>query len=141
MNRQIIEAIETEQVRACFPVMHELRPHHDEASFVAQVETQFQQGYRMVSALCGGRVRGVAGFRVLENLAWGRFLYVDDLVTTAAEHGAGHGSALIDWLIAEARRLNCVQFHLDSGVQRYGAHRFYLHKGMDITCHHFALVP
>jgi hypothetical protein len=29
--------------------------------------------------------------------------------------------------------------HLDSGVQRFAAHRFYLARRMDITCHHFAL--
>jgi hypothetical protein len=28
---------------------------------------------------------------------------------------------------------------LDSGVQRFGAHRFYLRRRMDITSHHFAL--
>lgn len=32
------------------------------------------------------------------------------------------------------------ELHLDSGVQRYGAHRFYLRHGMDITSHHFRLV-
>ena len=28
---------------------------------------------------------------------------------------------------------------LDSGVQRFPAHRFYLGQGMAITAHHFAL--
>ena len=41
--------------------------------------------------------------------------------------------------VAEARRRGCAQFHLDSGVQRFDAHRFYLHKGMNISAHHFAM--
>lgn len=61
------------------------------------------------------------------------------LVTRAADHGAGYGSALFDWLTNEARSAGCAQLHLDSGVQRFGAHRFYLHKGLDITSHHFAV--
>jgi hypothetical protein len=28
---------------------------------------------------------------------------------------------------------------LDSGVQRFGAHRFYLRRRMNITSHHFAI--
>lgn len=38
-----------------------------------------------------------------------------------------------------AREKDYDQFHLDSGVQRFGAHRFYLTKRMDISSHHFAL--
>lgn len=40
----------------------------------------------------------VAGFRVLEFLAWGRALYVDDLSTLPDHRGAGHGRALMDRL-------------------------------------------
>ena len=32
----------------------------------------------------------------------------------------------------------CV-LHLDSGVQRFGAHRFYLASRMDIIAHHFSM--
>jgi hypothetical protein len=29
-------------------------------------------------------------------------------------------------------------FHLDSGVQRHRAHKFYLNRNLDIVCYHFA---
>ncbi|GMR05632.1 MAG: hypothetical protein BMS9Abin25_0207 [Gammaproteobacteria bacterium] len=32
------------------------------------------------------------------NLAWGRFLYVDDLVTSSSAWSQGHGSPLLAWL-------------------------------------------
>ena len=127
-------------VARCYEVMHELRPHlSDAGEFTARVNRQAGQGYRLAFAECGGEVQGVAGFRISEHLAWGRILYVDDLVTSEKSRGTGCGSALIDFLVAHAREQKCAQFHLDSGVQRFDAHRFYLHKGMDITCHHFAL--
>jgi GNAT superfamily N-acetyltransferase len=84
-------------------------------------------------------VRAVAGFRIAEFLAWGRILYVDDLVTASAQRSRGHGQALFDWLVARARANGCAQLHLDSGVQRFDAHRFYLRQRMSITSHHFAL--
>lgn len=137
---RIIAPAETEaQVVRCFAVMHELRPHHTLISFVAQVQRQQSSGYKLVYVENNEEVCAVAGYRLSENLSWGSFMFVDDLVTRSSDHGAGHGSALLDWLLEEARQQGCAQFHLDSGVQRFGAHRFYLHKGMDITCHHFAL--
>lgn len=128
-----------ESIARCFVVMSELRPHIALDAFEPQVRRQQAQGYRLVFAECDGEVRSVAGFRVFETLAWGRIMYVDDLVTRMSDRGGGFGSALIDWLAEQARREVCAELHLDSGVQRFGAHRFYLHKGMDITCHHFAM--
>ncbi len=127
-------------VARCFEVMRELRSHLSESAFVAQALRQQAAGYRLVFATHEGDVCAAAGYRLSENLAWGRFLYVDDLVTRDSAQGQGFGSALFDWLVAQARHQGCAQFHLDSGVQRFGAHRFYLHKGMNIASHHFAMV-
>ncbi|MDP8930935.1 MAG: GNAT family N-acetyltransferase [Actinomycetota bacterium] len=63
----------------------------------------------------------------------GRFLYVDDFVTRGTERRRGHGAALFRWHVAEARRLDCDEVHLDSGVHRHDAHRFYLARGMRIS--------
>ncbi len=129
-----------EEFLRCFPVMQELRPHLDRKQFVAQVKRQADgDGYTLVFIEDGGDVVAVAGFRLVELLAWGRTMYVDDLVTRLVHRSKGYGSRLLDWLIERARSLGCEQLHLDSGVQRHDAHRFYLHKGMDITSHHFAL--
>jgi hypothetical protein len=44
---------------------------------------------------------------------------------------------MLDWLTEEARRADCVQLHLDSGVQRPDAHRFYFREGLTISAYHF----
>jgi GNAT superfamily N-acetyltransferase len=84
-----------------------------------------------------GKPVAVAGFRVLENLAWGRFLYVDDLVTLAACRSQGYGAKLLAWLRERAAQESCAQLHLDSGIQRAGAHRFYEREGMTMSSYHF----
>jgi GNAT superfamily N-acetyltransferase len=96
-------------------------------------------GYRLAYVEEGSRVAAVAGFRILEGLAWGKFLYVDDLVTDESLRSRGHGRELLRWLADHAREKGCAELHLDSGVQRFGAHRFYLREGMDITSHHFGM--
>jgi GNAT superfamily N-acetyltransferase len=82
----------------------------------------------------------VAGFRIGHMLAWGRFLYVDDLSTLPEARRRGYGRKLLDWLGDEAHRLDCEQLHLDSGVtaERYDAHRLYLNAGLAISSFHFA---
>jgi GNAT superfamily N-acetyltransferase len=127
-------------VERCYPVMAKLRPHLTQIEFVEQVMRQMSEGgFGLLLAEVNGGVAGVAGYRILENLAWGRFLYVDDLVTDEKWRSQGVGAALFDFLVEAARENGCKQLHLDSGVQRHGAHRFYLAKRMDITSHHFGL--
>jgi GNAT superfamily N-acetyltransferase len=126
-------------LKRVYPVFAELRPHLDEATFVAQVQRQRAQGgYTLVAGEVAGRPVAGAGYRMVEHLAWGKALYLDDLVTAAAEHGHGYGGTLLDWVIAEARRLGCRQFHLDSGTQRHAAHRLYLSRHLRISAFHFS---
>jgi GNAT superfamily N-acetyltransferase len=107
---------------------------------VAQVRRQQAAGYELVRLLQSDRVVAVAGYRIGESLAWGRHMYVDDLVTDAGVRSSGLGQALLDWLRQRASAAGCGQLHLDSGVQRHDAHRFYLRNRMAITSHHFTLV-
>ncbi len=140
MNARVARAENREQVARCFEVMRELRPHlTDVETFVAHVLRQQAQGFRLAFVEADDEVRAAAGFRITECLWLGKFLYVDDLVTRAADRSRGFGKLLIDWLIAESRAAGCAELHLDSGVQRFDAHRFYLSQRMQITCHHFAL--
>jgi GNAT superfamily N-acetyltransferase len=140
MQFKIAEALTTAELACCFPVMRQLRTHfEDEKTFVEQVERQRTDGYRMAFLEDGSGVRAVAGYRMMESLYAGRFCYVDDLVTDGNGRSLGYGGALFDWLVAEARAAGCGKLELDSGVQRFAAHRFYLTKRMIISSHHFSL--
>ena len=128
-----------EQIGRCSAVMRELRPHIKAIDFAARVLKQQQEGYHLVYLELDGVIRTVAGFRVFNLLFSGRTLYVDDLVTRDSDRSHGYGAALFDWMVEYAREQGCEYVTLDSGVQRFAAHRFYLKRGMDITSHHFQL--
>lgn len=133
-----IKLAETDvEIAVCYPVMRVLRPHITEGSFVSRVRSQEKSGYKLVFTQKTGHPVAVAGFRLGENLAWGRFLYVDDLVTLPDHRSQGHGAALLSWLKEVAVQEGCEQFHLDSGVQRKDAHRFYEREGMELASFHF----
>lgn len=135
----IREAKSDEEIARCYPVMRQLRPHLTEEQFAPTVKRQFAAGYRLVYLEADDGVRAVGGFRILENLASGRVLYVDDLVTDADSRSQGHGARLLGWLLDCARAEGCDTFELDSGVQRSEAHRFYFMNRMTISSFHFRL--
>ena len=127
------------EVLATFGVMGQLRPHLREAEYPETVRRmRGSEGYRLVAVLEGEEVRCVAGFRVHELLAYGKVLYVDDLVTDEKARSGGHGRRMIRWLAGEAERNGCAKLQLDSGVQRHRAHAFYFREGMSITSYHFS---
>jgi GNAT superfamily N-acetyltransferase len=140
MKNNISIAISIQAITDCFPVIKELRSHLELADFIAQVQRQQQQfNYQLVYLQVDNTIQAVAGFRISESLAWGKFLYVDDLVSKSDDRSKGYGSELFNWLIEYARTENCQQLTLDSGVQRFAAHRFYLRQRMEITSHHFTI--
>jgi GNAT superfamily N-acetyltransferase len=133
-------AVGFEDLRRCYPVMRQLRPHLSEQQFVEQAVRQNQRyGYTVAFIEDGGQVVAVAGFRVSECLCDGNFMYVDDLVTDEHHRSRGHGDRLFDWLVGRAAEEGCQEIGLESGVQRFEAHRFYLRKRMRISSHHFSL--
>lgn len=121
----------------------ELRPQAgDVTTIVARIDHQRMMGYRVAGSFDDGidDAAAVAGFRTVETLAWGRILYVDDLVTVTARRGRGHATALMSWLEAEAERTGCAELHLDSAVgpERADAHRLYFRHRMRISAYHFS---
>lgn len=124
---------------ACFSVMRELRPHlTDVATFAAQVRRQAAQNYRLLAVWQDDQVKGLAGYRLQENLLYGRFLYIDDLVTTAGVRSFGFGGKLIDALREEARQQSCVYLVLDTALENAMGQRFYYRQGLLARGMHFS---
>ncbi len=128
------------EIASCYAVMRELRPHVAEDSFIALVRAQQKSGYILVYAQEASVPVAVAGFRIGENLAWGRFLYIDDLVTLSSHRSRGYGAALFSWLNDFAAKEGCGQVHLDSSIQKKEAHRFHGREGMELASYHFRKV-
>ena len=136
----IRKVLSDSDIKLTYPVMVQLRTHLGEQEYVDRVKRQHGQGgYELAALFDESQVRCVAGYRISECLSWGKFLYVDDLVSDPNARSRNYGKQMMDWLCAEARNNGCKELHLDSGVQRHGAHRFYLRERMDITCYHFGM--
>lgn len=136
----MIAVAETDdEIQNCYAVMAELRPHLKPDAFLRKVKRQVENsGYKLVY-LTDGEVKAVGGFRISEWLAGGKYLEIEDFVAKDGERSKGYGGELFDWIVDFAKRENCNQIKLVSRVTRFGAHRFYINKRMNIEAHYFSL--
>lgn len=99
---------------------------------------QIKNGYKLAYVLQDEQVICVAGFSILQKLSLGKHLYIDDFVTDKSVKSTDAGKALLDFLKIYAKQQDCRSIELDSLVQRYDAHKFYLSEDMQIVSHHFS---
>lgn len=120
-----------DELAACFPVISQLRPAlKDVAEWVERASEMATDGYRVLAAWDGSRVLAVAGYRMMDNLIHGHFLYVDDLVAVESERGKGLGAALLQELSAIGVDQYCQRLVLDAAATNTNAHRFYRREGL-----------
>lgn len=136
---EIQKAQTDEQILKCFDLMKMLRPQLAKEKFIEQVRRQMEEGYSLTYIEDESGVKSVAGYRIAHYLAWGRVLYLDDLITLPEARGIGFGTHLLKWLTVEAKRFECNGIHLDTGIERNDAHRLYLNLGMTINGLHLAM--
>jgi len=123
---------------ASFALMGVLRPHlNDQDRYVAQLVRQAEQGYRLLAAQEGERLVGLAGYRELENLLYGRFIYVDDLLVSPQLQRSGVGAQLLSAVREQAVQRDCDHLVLDTGLHMPLAQRFYFRQGLLARGMHF----
>jgi GNAT superfamily N-acetyltransferase len=139
MTKRIAVADTDALIDACYPVMAELRPKIAREDFLPFVKRLAANHQFKLAFLEDGGIKAVAGYRVAEWLAGGRYLEIEDLVTVPDARSRGHGGELFDWLLTEAARAGARQVRLVSNVRRVDAHRFYLRKGMAQEAFYFSI--
>jgi len=139
MNGRITVARSEQEIANCYPLMAELRPHIQSDEFLPPVRRLAEIAGFQLAYLTDGEIKAVAGFRISEWLAGGRYLEIEDLVVKSEQRSRGYGSEIFDWLVEHARENNCRQVRLVSRVSRLDAHRFYQRKGMNLEAYYFSL--
>ena len=122
----------------CWDVLLAFRPHLVKETFVSSVQEIIKEGYTLAYIEEDARAAAAVGFRYLQFLYNGKHFYIDDLSTLPGYRGKGYAGKLLDFVVdkAKANGFKCVT--LDSGYQRFDAHRLYLNKGFTLNCHHFS---
>jgi len=132
---------EEPQLEQVFPLMQQLRPHLNRATFeqlysLAHKADRYQIHTleKVTKAGDGDEEREVvaaAGFRYLHDFVHGFHLYLDDLVVAEGQRSQGLGKMLMDHCEQLARENGCTGFRLCTGVQNVGGVKFYERLGLE----------
>ena len=125
-------------ILACFDVMQELRPNlTSDLTFLEQVRRMEKRGYRLLMAVQDNKPVALAGYRDKEMIIHGRFIYVDDLITSEARRGQQLGEQLLTHVFQLAQEQGYSKVILDTGIGNVLAQRFYYRMGMLAAGMHF----
>ncbi len=128
-----------DELKAVAVVLLQLRPQFDLNGLVTRIKMQQKNGYKLAYVVSDGKVVCVAGFVAGYKLAWGKHIYIDDMVTHEKHRSTGAGKCLMEWFKSYAKENGYDQIHLDSSVLRFLTHKFFLRSGFHIASHHFSI--
>lgn len=126
MNESIYK-VETElELKECFPILQELRPHLKFEEFLdIYKQSQKHDGYEIICIRKNNEVVALMGYRILYDFVRGRHLYIDDLVTTEKVRSTGLGAKLLKYAEELAPKLGCKVLRLCTGIENEKGIKFY----------------
>ncbi|OSI10507.1 GNAT family N-acetyltransferase [Neisseria zoodegmatis] len=142
-EHSVLREIGEEETAVAFAALSVLRTMHNDVSrFVEQINHyQRPQGYRLLGIFEEGKTNAVAvcGFREQTNLASGRHIHIDDVVTIPQGRSKGYAARLLAEVQKIAREAGISKIHVQSdvGSERTPAHRLYFESGFEIDAFHF----
>lgn len=134
-----IKIASDDEIKYCYKIMHQVREDLSKEDFLAVINAQIENGYKLAYVLDNNQIICVAGFTISHKLAWGKHIYIDDFLTDKSVKTTDAGKALLDFIKIYAKQQECTSIHLDSSVDRHDAHKFYLSQDLKIDSHHFSI--
>lgn len=130
-DRFEVRSVDDSQIEACFPVISQLRPYlTDPAAWFDRAKALRAGGYKILAMWEENTVVAMAGYRLGDNMIYGKFLYIDDLITDEQKRGSGLGALLLEELQKIGRLADCHYMVLDTAATNTEARRFYRREGL-----------
>lgn len=135
---QIVELTDEEDILATYPLLNQLYTELTYDQYKSYIQELLPLGYRrIVMKDQDNTLVASAGILVGVHFRYGKYLYVNDLITDENHRSLGLGTELLDWIEAEGIKLGCNNIRLASNVNRTDAHRFYFRDGFKIHGYYF----
>lgn len=130
MEKHIFSVKSKEDLKRCYPVMKELRPHLSFEDYISIYEVAHSaDGYEIVAIEDKGQILAVMGYRFLSDYVRGKHVYVDDLVSTEKTRSQGLGAELLKFAEKIAESNGCESLRLCTGVENERGIKFYDRNG------------
>lgn len=133
----IREAKGLREMARLFPLVKQLNPGLKKRDYTTMLKDMLAHGYRMAAVYDGKKCAGLSGFWISTKIYCGKYVELDNVVIDHNYRSQGIGKKLCDWIIAVARKEQCVTAMLDAYAENIPAHRFYYREGFYVRGFHF----
>ncbi|MFP3028410.1 MAG: GNAT family N-acetyltransferase [Wolbachia sp.] len=122
-----------------YNLINELYVHIDnEDTFIANFTSLCNNGYKVIGKYVDNDLIAILAYRLPYKFTFGKYVYVDDLVTLPEYRSRGYGHQLIEWLKEESKRIGYHQIHLDVSMSNHLGSKFYLNNGFQAKAYHLS---
>ncbi len=109
--------VETEaQIRVAYPLMQEVYPELDFATFSKRLERAQKVIYRLHLVYDGADLVGMAAISRFGNMLAGDVMYLEEMAVAADKQGQGYGKAIIEQVRAIAAKEGRVAVYTDDAT-------------------------
>lgn len=126
MNDNIFKVKTEVELKECYPVLKELRPHLSYEEYInIYNQAHSNEGYEIIAIRKKNQVVALMGYRILSDFVRGRHLYIDDLVSTENARSQGLGAKLLKYAEDLAPELGCRTLRLCTEIENERGIQFY----------------
>lgn len=130
MSKRIFVVKSGEDLKRCYPVMKELRPHLSFEDYISIYdESHKNDGYEIIAIEDHEQILAVMGYRFLSDYVRGRHVYIDDLVASEKVRSQGLGAELLRYAEQIAQKEGCKSLRLCTGIENDRGTQFYDRNG------------
>lgn len=134
----IFELTTTKQWLEAFPIMKQLRTDLTEETYIELLQDMSKDGYKLYAMYVENEIVSLAGLSWRINFYNKHHIFIYDLVTDVSQRSFGYGEKLLQYIHDWANENGAEYVALESGLQRFDAHRFYEDKlNYDKWCYSF----
>ena len=134
---EIRKASSKEDFTKCWEAMQQLRPRLRLDEYLVLSLYMQDEGYKLIYIEEHDKALAFCGYRFQTMIHYGRSIYIDDVFTLPKARD--QASALLNYVLQQAKLAGVQSIHLDSSYQHSEAHRLYMNHGFKIESHHFVL--
>lgn len=138
MSAMTISRLFKEDINIFLPLVHELMGNTVSNTILKQrFEAMFEHHYECHGVYNDDRLIGVFGLWFSIRHYCGKTCEPDHVYILPEYRSKGLGKEVFEWIFNYARKKGCETSELNSYVNNYPSHKFYLNAGYEIWAHHF----
>lgn len=138
MLNVFISRLFKDDINTFLPLVHELMHYTvDNETLKQRFEAMFDQNYECYGIYEDEKLVGVFGLWFAIRHYCGKNCEPDHVYILPSHRSKGMGKIVFEWIFNYAREQGCNTAELNSYVNNYPSHKFYLNQGFEIVAHHF----